>query len=403
MAIFEYIAVDKNGKTIRGDYEAKSRNEVVEFLHERKLVVVHVDEKIAAGLKDILKFNIGGVPLTNKVIFAKQLATMLSAGLPLLQALDVLTSQEKNSAFRSGLERVVQLVEGGSSLSKAFAKQRGIFTDVEINLIAAGEKSGNLVEMIQKVADNLENQKNFRSKIQGAMIYPVIIFIVVIVVVILLLMFMVPAVEQLYGDFDAELPWVTRVVVNISNFILSFWWALVIGMFATVVSFIYYRSTPSGKEIFDRISLSMPIFGNLVTKIQIAEFTRLLAMLLKSGIGIIDALHIVGKALPNVHFRKALFDAAKEVEKGVPLAVPLSKNEDVPLIVSRIIATGESTGNLDKVLTDIAQFYQTEVDNMTENLTKMLEPVILLIVGGIVAFIALVVYMPIYGLANIIV
>ncbi|MFC1780106.1 type II secretion system F family protein [Patescibacteria group bacterium] len=402
MPVYEYIAVDNSGKSMKGDYEAKTRNEVVDFLHEKNLVVVHIDEKVKFGLKDIMKIQIGGIPLTNKVVFSKQLATMLSAGLPLLQALEVLSSQEKNAALKKGLDNVVGLVEGGSKLSKALARQKDIYSDVELNLIAAGEESGNLVEMIQKVADNMEKQKDFKAKLQGAMIYPAIIFVAIIAVVVLLMIFMVPAVEELYQDFGSELPWITQLVVNISNFFISFWWALLFIVVAGVISIRYYYSTPPGKEVIDRILLSIPIFGKLTTKMQIAEFARLLSMLLKSGIPIIDAMNIVAGALPNVHYKKALKEAALEVEKGIPLAVPVSKNEDFPLIVSRIIATGENTGNLDKVLEDLAKYYQTEVDNMTANLTKLMEPVILLIVGGVVAFLALVVYMPIYNLANVI-
>ncbi len=402
MAMYEYIAVDNKGKRIKGDYEAKNREAVVDYLHEKGLVVLHVDEKLKMGMKDIMNLQIGGIPLKNKVIFSKQLATMLSAGLPLLQALEVLANQEKNAVFKKSLENVSKLVEGGNKLSKSLAQQKGVYTDVELNLIAAGEESGNLVEMIQKVAENLEKQKDFQAKVRGAMIYPAIIFVAVIVVVVLLMMFMVPAVEGLYEDFGGELPWITQLVVKVSNFFVSFWWALLLFAVGGVVAFKYYHSTPSGRSVVDKFLLTMPIFGQLNVKIQVAEFSRLLAMLLTSGVSILEALKIVSGALSNVHFKSALKEAAKEVEKGTPLAVPISKSEDFPLIVSRMIATGESTGNLDKVLADIANYYQTEVDNMTSNLTKMMEPVILLIVGGVVAFLALVVYMPIYGLANVV-
>jgi len=402
MAVYEYIAVDNKGKRIKGDYEAKDRNAVVDYLHQKGLVVLHVDEKLKMGLKDIMNLQIGGVPLKSKVIFSKQLATMLSAGLPLLQALEVLANQEKNVTFRKSLEDVSRLVEGGSKLSKALAKQKGVYSDVELNLIAAGEESGNLVEMIHKVAINLEKEKDFKAKVRGAMIYPAIIFLAVIVVVVLLMMFMVPAVEDLYSDFGGELPFITQVVVKISNFFVSFWWALVIFAIGSVIAFKYYHSTPSGRSTVDKFLLNMPIFGQLNTKVQVAEFSRLLSMLLTSGVSILDALKIVSGALSNVHFKAALQEAAKEVEKGTPLAVPISKSEDFPLIVSRMIATGESTGNLDKVLGDIAKYYQTEVDNLTSNLTKLMEPVILLVVGGVVAFLALVVYMPIYGLAEVV-
>ena len=216
------------------------------------------------------------------------------------------------------------------------------------------------------------------------------------------MLFMVPAVEDLYADFGGKLPWITQLVVNTSKFFVSYWWALLFFVLAGVISLKYYTSTPSGRSVMDRFLLRVPIFGKLNEKVQVAEFSRLLSMLIKSGIPIIDALNIVAGALSNVHFKSAIHFAAKEVGKGVPLAVPISKAEVFPLIVSRIIATGETTGNLDKVLADISKYYQTEVDNMTSNLTKLMEPIILLIVGGVVGFLALVVYMPIYGLAEVV-
>ena len=400
MAIFKYSAVNKEGKTVSGEFEGKTRNEVVDFLHTQGLVVVHIDEKVGTSFGGLLNFQIGKVPMTNRVMFSKQLATMLSAGLPLVQALDVLASQEKNKAFKKSLENVTDQVEGGGKLSQAFAKQKGIYSDVELNLIAAGEESGNLVEMMQKVADNLEKQQEFNGKIRGALIYPAIIFVVVIVVIILLMVFMVPAIEDLYGDFDAELPWVTRFMVSMSHFFVKFWWAITGVLVGAVIGGRYYYSTPSGREVLDGLLLKMPVFGNMVTKMHLAEFSRLLAKLLSSGVAIIDAINITSGAMSNIHFKKALFEAGKEVQKGNPLAVPIARSDVFPLIVSRIIATGETTGKLDKVLADIAKYYQAEVDQMTANLTKMLEPIILLVVGGVVLFIALVVYAPIYSLAN---
>ena len=400
MTVFEYTAVNNSGNKIQGEYEAENRHEVVDFLHGKNLVVVHIDEKVAFGLKNILNVQIGGVPMSNRVVFSKQFATMLSAGLPLAQALDVLASQEKNAPFRKSLENVVEIVEGGGKLSKAFSKQKGIFTDVELNLIAAGEKSGNLVEMMQRVADNLEKQKEFRSKIRGALIYPAVISLAVIGVVVLLMIFMVPAIEDLYADFGGELPGATKFLIKVSNFMVRFWWGVVGVIAGGLIAIKYYYSSSSGKEVIDRFLLTMPIFGELIVKMHLAEFSRLLAMLLTSGIQIVNALNIVAGALSNIHFKKAIKKAAKEVQQGTPLAVPIARAEDFPIIVSRIIATGETTGNLDKVLADIGEYYQTEVDQMTSNLTKLLEPVILLLVGGVVLFLALVVYAPIYNLAN---
>jgi len=402
MAVFKYSAVDQAGKKYDGEYEAKNRMEVVDFLHQKNLIVVHIDEKLKTGFSDIINLQIGSIPLNNRVVFSKQFSTMLSAGLPLVQALDILASQEKNVPFRKSLEKIVKEVEGGGKLSQAFSRQKGIFTEVEINLISAGEESGNLVEMMIKVADNLEKQKEFQAKIRGALIYPAIIFLAIIVVVIMLMIFMVPAISDLYEDFGGaeNLPGVTKLLITISNFMVKFWWIVVAVFIGSIVGFRYYRSTPSGRDVTDRLLLTVPVFGDLITKMHLAEFSRLLGMLLKSGISIIDALTITANALTNIHFKRGVLNASVEVQKGTPLAVPIARAQEFPLIISRIIATGETTGNLDKVLGDIAKYYQNEVDQMTANLTKLLEPIILLVVGGVVLFIALVVYAPIYNLAN---
>lgn len=400
MQSFQYDAVDPTGKRARGEVEAETRSDVVDYLHERNLTVVDIREKLGFSVKELGSLQIGGVPLSEKVIFMKQLATMLSAGLPLLQALEILAGQVKNPVFRTALQRVVHDIEGGSKLSQAFAKHSDMFSEIEINVVAAGEESGNLVEMLQELAENLEKERQFKSKVKGALIYPMIIFVAIIVVVTLLMMFMIPAVEELFSEFDAKLPLLTQILVSVSNFVGSYWWAILIIIIGLGLGYRYYRSTPSGKEVTDRIYLKIPVFGKINIFIQLAEMTRLLAMLLKSGLPILRALEITSRALSNVHYSFALTQAKAQVEKGVPLAVPLSKNKDIPVLLSRLVATGEETGNLEKVLADVHNYYQAEVDQITANLTKIMEPVILLIVGVVVGIVAFAVYMPIYQIGS---
>jgi len=330
---------------------------------------------------------------------------MLSAGLPITQAIEILLQQTKYSKMRNKLAMVYKDIQAGSTLAYSFEKADLIFNELQLSLIEAGEASGNLVEIMQQIADDMKKSASLQGKIKGAMIYPIIIFVVVIIVVAVIMVFMIPAVESIYKDFgNAKLPEITQIMVDMSK-MMSNPVVLVLSLLvivALVISFKAFYQSEKGKSLIDKLLLVMPIFGDLISKIQVLEMTRLFGMLMKSGIPIIDALNATGKSLTNYHFKKALYNAAIEVSKGVPLAIPLSKSKVIPLIVVKLIATGEQTGKLDIILAEITSFYTDQVDEMTSNLTKMMEPIVLIVVGVVVGFLALAIYVPIYNLGNII-
>ncbi len=405
MGEFKYVATKRTGEKVEGVTDADTREKVVDFLHEQDLIVVSIDEKVGIDFKKLGSFQIGGVPLKEKVFFTKQLSTMLDAGLPLTQALDILTNQVKNQSLKEKLVNVLEEVKGGNTLSSAFSKYPTFFNNVEVNLIKAGEESGNLSELIQQVSIDMEKTYGLQGKIRGAMIYPAVILVAIVVVLFVMLTFMIPAVQDLYAGFDnAKLPFVTQILVDIATFIRTPVGLLTIfgTVLFSVVGYKYYSNTPGGRSTIDEFMLKIPVFGELNTKTQLTQMTRLVAMLLKSGVPIVDTLKIVSTALGNVHFRKVLEDAAADVTKGIPFAVPVSKSKFVPIIVSQMIATGEETGKLDQVLKSLSEFYESEVNEITNNLTKLMEPLLLLFVGALVGFLAVAIYLPIYQLGQVI-
>lgn len=403
MPQFSYTATNKQGKKISGVQDAENRDQVANILHEQSLVIISIDEKIDVGLNQLLQMQIGGLPLSEKVIFVKQLSTMLTAGLPLLQALGTLVQQTENKGMRGRLLEVYKSVEAGSSLTDSFGKEGTIFSELHLSLIAAGEKSGTLNQIMNRIAIELEKAKNLRSKIIGALIYPVIIFLVMGIVFILLIVFMVPSVKDLYTDFGVdELPAITQFLVSLSEAITQP--VGIIALLITVVSVVlglrYYYSTPSGRKSIDGFYLKMPIFGDLNTKIQLAQFNRLLALLLESGVPIVESLKTIARSMGNKVFEDTINDAATEVLKGSALSVPLAKSKVFPLIMIKMISTGEETGKLDKISSDMSDYYETEVNDITANLTKLMEPLILLLVGVMVGFIAVAIYLPLYSLGQ---
>lgn len=403
MAIYKYHVVDSNGNQVKGEQEAASEEKLAAFLHSQNYVIVSIDEKIQF-FKEISQNRMPEVNLKQKVIFAKQLATMIGAGLPLIQVMEIVIQQTKDEALRRNLENVLSDIEkGGITLSDAFDRNTKMFNKVQINLIKAGESSGNMYEMLYKVAQDLDKSKQLKSKIQNAMIYPVIIFVVIAIVMVVMMVYMIPSVQELFNDFGIkELPPITAFLVSVSDFFtnpLSLVLLLSVTV-AFVLVYRYYYKTVGGRHYIDKIKLKIPIFGNLISKVHIAEFSRLLSMLLKSGIPIVQALEIVNGALSNIHFQDAIQEGIKDVQSGLPLAIALSKSEVYPPLIVRMVGIGEETGKLDSVLEDMAKFYDDEVAEVTDNLSKLMEPLILVIVGGLVAFLAIGIYLPIYSIGQ---
>jgi len=405
MTNYIYNAIDTSGNRIEGKRQAESREAVLDFLNNKGLTVVNIREDVSLGFKNILSQEIGGMPLKDKVLVAKQMSTMISAGIPLIQAIGIMADQVKDN-FKDKFNKVYKKVESGVNLSKSLSSVEGIFSDVQINLIAAGEKSGKLNEMLEKVADDLEKSRNLRGKIVGAMIYPAVIFAVLIVVVTIMILFMIPQIEELYQTLGQDdLPLITQILVSISSFVGSIPFIIValVSITSIVLGYRTYVAKRERKELVDRLKLKIPVFGDLISKIQLTEFCRITSMLIQSGIPIIDAIDIVSKALSNEHFAAIVRKSKAELSKGSSLSLAIAKHDKkgvIPTILVQVIATGEESGKLDDVLDDMYKFYDAEVEQITSNLTKLLEPFILLLVGGLVAFLAIAIYYPIYTVGN---
>ena len=401
MKTFKYSARTEEGKEVKGTISARDEAAVTEILHDKGLIIVNIKDTFNFSLESLNEINIGGVPLKDKVIFMRQMATMVSAGLPLTRALEIMEAQATNPLFRKVIKNVKERVESGQGLADSFRAEEEIYDDITLNLIEAGESSGNLDSILLKLAVELEEKQELGSKLKSALIYPAIMLVVIIAVVALLMFVMVPAMSDIYSEFDAELPWTTNVLINLSNFVLSYWWAILLVLVLVVIGGKAYLDTQKGKSTMDKIVLYIPIVKDIITKTQIAEFTRIMSLLLSSGLSILQALELSAKSLSNSMFSDVIMDAKDEVEKGGSLTVPIARSKYYPPIVSSMIAVGEETGNLDVVLEKVAVYYKQEVNTATENLSGLLEPVFLIIMGVTIGFIALAIYMPMFQLSSV--
>lgn len=406
MANFNYVVLTKEGRKVEGSKEATSKTEVIDSLINQGVTIISIKEEFALSFKKLLSSDVSGFPIAEKVVIAKQLATMITAGIPIIQAIDILRQQAESESMKELMDGVYKKIESGNSLSSAFRQEKKVFSEVQLSLIEAGEKSGNLNSMLLKVAEDMEKSKQLRGKILGALIYPAIIFVVLIIVVAVMILFMVPQVRELYISLGQEdLPLITEILVSVGTalgnpVVLAF---LLITIITIILSYRFYVAKPAGKLVVDRITLKIPVFGNLITKIQLAEFSRLTSMLLNSGIPIIQTVEIVSNALSNSIYSSSLLAAKEDILKGASLSLAIAKNNKYsafPMILLKMVSVGEEAGKLDKVLEDMYKFYDAEVEQITANLTKLLEPFILVIVGGFVAFLAIAIYLPIYQVGN---
>lgn len=401
MPNFRYSARDNKGQEVEGKLEARDAQAVAEILQDRGLIVVSIKEKKVFDLEELSQINIGGVPMKDKVVFMRQLSTMVNAGLPLTRGLQIMEQQITNPLFKRTIAQVKVSVEAGKSLADSFRNTEEIFDDITINLIEAGESSGNLGEILNKLATELENKNKLQGKIKGALTYPIILLVIITAVVVLMMLVLVPAMTDIYSEFGGELPTITKIMVSLSDFFINYWWILLIGILGIVIGIKVWIDTPNGKRSSDKIVLKIPVVGGIISKMQIAQFTRILALLLGSGLSISRALELTAMSLSNIMFREVVLEAKDEVEKGNSLALPIARSDYYPLLVSSMIAVGEETGELDNVLEKVSQYYNEEVDQATENMSSILEPVFLVIMGLVIAFISLGVYTPMFQLSEV--
>ncbi len=379
---------------------AASREDVIAQLRRKNITATIVTEK-AARKKP---FGLGArVKDKDIVVFTRQFSTMIDAGLPLVQGLDILSEQVENKSLAKTLQVIKSDVESGSTYADALKKHPKVFSELYVNMVAAGEAGGILDTILNRLAAYIEKAMKLKKKVKGAMIYPAVVTTIAVLVIAVIMIFVVPTFSKMFATLGGTLPAPTRLVINMSNFIAGTGGLLVA---ATIVGFVVaisqVRRTEKGKKVIDAILLKLPIFGILLRKVAVAKFTRTLGTLISSGVPILDGLEITAKTAGNKVIEYSVLDVRKAVSEGKTLEEPLSKAKVFPPMVTHMIAVGESTGALDAMLSKIADFYDDEVDNAVSNLTAMMEPLLMVFLGTTVGFIVIAMYLPIFKLITLI-
>ena len=398
MPVYVWVAETKRGRKLKGEIDAANEAIALNQLKKRNFTV----KKLKPKPKDLFE-NISFLKpkVTNKdlVVFTRQFSTMIDAGLPLVQGLTILAEQSENPTFKNILKDITKDVEGGSTLAEAMKKHPKVFDDLFVNLVAAGEVGGILDTILRRLATFIEKAEKLKSQIKGAMTYPAVVVSIAIIVIAVILVFVIPVFEDMFKSFGSALPGPTQIVVNMSRFMKGniHWVILAVG--AIVYAFKRYRNTEKGRKQTDALLLKMPVFGELLKKTAVARFTRTLGTMISSGVPILDALEIVAKTSGNVIIEEILYEVRGSIAEGQTIAEPLSENDIFPGMVIQMIAVGEATGALDTMLEKIADFYDDEVDAAVAALTSMLEPLLMLFLGGSIGGLVIAMYLPIFGMA----
>jgi len=388
------------GETLSGEYAWDDRRDVGEYLRKRRIVITSIKKKPREIEIGFLKKQ--GVGVKDLSVFTRQFATMVNAGLPLVQCLDVLGRQLDKPHFKKVVQTVTSDVEGGSTLAEALEKHPKIFSDLFVNMIAAGEAGGILDVILGRLAVFLEKADALQRKVKGAMTYPTIVLTVAGGACIFMLMFVIPVFAKMFSDFGGVLPAPTRIVMNLSDFLKAYWWAL--GGGAAILTFIFkrYRATVNGKMVTDRLALRIPILGTVLRKSAVARFTRTLGTLIGSGVPILQGLEITAKTAGNAVIQKAIQDTAVSISQGDTIALPLKESGVFPPMVVQMISIGEQTGALDEMLSKIADFYDDEVDSAVEALTAAIEPIMIVVMGTMVGGMLVAMYLPMFKMSSVV-
>ncbi len=383
----------------KGELEGPNEMAIRAYLRQQQIIPTKIVKK-GAELKISLPFLKKKIKKKSIGVFTRQLATMIDAGLPLVQSLDILAKQEENEVFREVIQQVKSEVEGGATLAAALQKHPTVFDNLYVNLVVAGEQAGTLDVIFNRLATHIEKMEELKKKIRSALVYPAMIVTVAIGVTIVLLLFVVPTFKKLFEDVGASLPMPTQIVINISNFFKSsilFVFGFMVGM---VVIFRRYYKTENGKRRIDDILLKLPIFGELIRKVAIARFARTLATLVSSGVPILEALNIVAGTAGNKIVEEAILKGRVSISEGQTISQPLSESGVFPMMVTQMIAVGETTGSLELMLNKVADFYEAEVDVAVATLSSMLEPMLMIFLGVVVGGLVISMYLPIFKMGT---
>lgn len=400
MTVFKYQAKDPEGRKVAGKVEATGKQEAARLLRERNLVTYRLAPQSAFFLLQIIDKATKKVTLADVSIFTRQFSTMIAAGLPITDALVIVRSQ-CSLQMRPVIDQVLLDVQGGSSLATALEKHTNVFSQVYTALIRAGETGGVLDKILARLAENLENQREFRAKVKGTMIYPAVVLVGMTVVMGIMLIFVIPKITSIYLDFGAELPTPTKILIGISNGAQRFWWAVLLLGFGAVYAFSFYKKTVAGRMKVDRWKLSLPVMGEIQKQVILTEFARTLGLLIGSGIPILEALRVVSASVGNVIISQALVRVSEKIEKGFTLSYSLSQEGKLfPAMLYQMLAVGEETGKVDESLLSVSGVFQQESEHAVRNLTTAMEPIIMIVLGVMVGILVIAVILPIFSLAQ---
>ncbi|HXX73550.1 MAG TPA: type II secretion system F family protein [Nitrospiraceae bacterium] len=404
MGTFAYVGRNRSGAVKKGELSAKTRDEAVDQLRRQNVVVTSLEQKTgkAGG------FNVNsllGSGLTDKdlVVFTRQFGTMINAGLPLVQCLEILSTQSENKLLRETVGEVKTQVEAGSTFSDALRKFPKVFDDLYVNMVHAGEVGGLLDTILTRLAKHIEKAMKLKGQIKSAMVYPSAIIGVAVTVISVLMIWVIPIFAKMFNELSGGkvgLPGPTQLVIDVSNIFQSYWYVMIGVIVATVFAIKKYRATPQGRMNIDRLLLKIPVVGDLIRKASVAKLTRTLGTLISSGVPLLEGLLICAKTSGNKVIEEVLINARVSISGGKTIAEPLAKSEVFPKMVTHMIAVGESTGALDAMLGKIADFYEDEVDQAVASLTSLLEPVMMVVLGVVIGFIVIAMYLPIFQMAN---
>ena len=398
MPVFEYTARNLKGDLVKDQVDLPSKDDVVAHLRKNRLVVVQIREAPKSiSLGGMFK---QGVKTRDVVIFTRQFATMINSGLPLVQALDILAQQTENKTLAEVTRAVVYDVESGQTLADALRKHPKAFTDLYVNMVAAGEAGGILDTILQRLAEFLEKNDAIVRKVKGAMVYPVVIMSVAVIAVAVLLIFVIPTFQNMFASVNLDLPLPTRIVIGMSNILKGYWWLIGALIGFGVFGINRYYKTAAGRLQIDALLLKMPVLGDLLRKSAVSRFTRTLGTLISSGVSILDGLEITARTAGNMVIHNAVMESRASIAGGETISAPLSKSKVFPPMVISMIAVGEQTGGLDEMLSKIADFYDEEVDAAVSTLLSLMEPIMIVVLGVIVGGMVVAMYLPIFDMVN---
>jgi type IV pilus assembly protein PilC len=399
MPVYVWRGKNKSNETVKGEIEARSEDAVRADLARRKITQAKVKPK-PKDLFANVAFMQPKVKLDNVILFCRQFSTMIDAGLPIIQCLEILTAQQENPTFKRKIKEIKDNVESGQTFAEALKKHPDEFDDLFTNMVAAGEAGGILDTILRRLSQYMEKAARLRSQIKGAMVYPIVTMIIAAIVVTVIMVFVIPVFEEMFAGFGGALPVPTQIVVNMSRFTKGNIHWMLLGLGLAFYAFKRANKTVKGKAFIDKWILKTPVFGTLIRKAAVSKFTRTMGTMLSSGVSILDALEIVAKTAGNKSIEKAIYSVRSGIAEGRTMADPLSESGVFPAMVCQMISVGESTGALDAMLVKIADFYDEEVDQAVENMTALIEPFMLVFLGVVIGGLVISMYLPIFKMAS---